>query len=438
MMNERACQGSGEAVEKHHGMVNDASSKSGSPGFYIWALRDEKSEPREFTIGFCEGKRVNPASLPLDPAKGKEGKEWIPRVYHWTLRREKNESRELVYYWTLRGEKSESREFTIEPCEGKRVNSASLLLDPARGKERILRVYHWTLRGEKSESCVPVRETTEGTFIAVNVVRLLFVCSDAVHCSRSCIVSCTCPRHMNVLAHTTYHATVTWLMKTQDRQRPSERKSNPGLRQRCNRSGATLFLYAPEIFWSSRTVERKWILCLLVTALRSGPKPLRNVVNSMHRVLLAVRVIRLSTNYTNGLGFHPTEIRTSISPSSVVWLNTTGALANYTTEAGSYSQVQIAPVRPSFHPPPQRTSSVQKEQRENVSEGSALGHFQDINHCAPFRSTTGRILMESPLEIRDTEDSALLTDATAGGVTGARSVLQFQISGTNSEMDTQT
>nr|CAD7603231.1 unnamed protein product [Timema genevievae] len=42
-------------------------------------------------------------------------------------------------------------------------------------------------------------------------------------------------------------------------------------RQRCNRSGATLFLYAPEIFWSSRTVERKWILCVLVTALRSGP-----------------------------------------------------------------------------------------------------------------------------------------------------------------------
>nr|CAD7612679.1 unnamed protein product [Timema genevievae] len=31
---------------------------------------------------------------------------------------------------------------------------------------------------------------------------------------------------------------------------------------------------------------------------------------------------------------HPTEIRTSISPSSAVWLNTTGALANYATVAG--------------------------------------------------------------------------------------------------------
>nr|CAD7392159.1 unnamed protein product [Timema cristinae] len=32
--------------------------------------------------------------------------------------------------------------------------------------------------------------------------------------------------------------------------------------------------------------------------------------------------------------FHPTEIRTSISPSSAVELNTTSALANYDTEAG--------------------------------------------------------------------------------------------------------
>nr|CAD7599882.1 unnamed protein product [Timema genevievae] len=34
---------------------------------------------------------------------------------------------------------------------------------------------------------------------------------------------------------------------------------------------------------------------------------------------------------------HLTKIRTSISPSSVVWLNTTGALANYVTEAGGVS-----------------------------------------------------------------------------------------------------
>nr|CAD7460488.1 unnamed protein product [Timema tahoe] len=41
-------------------------------------------------------------------------------------------------------------------------------------------------------------------------------------------------------------------------------------RLRCNRSGATLFLYVPEIFWSSRTVEWKWIRCVLVIELRSG------------------------------------------------------------------------------------------------------------------------------------------------------------------------
>nr|CAD7393296.1 unnamed protein product [Timema cristinae] len=86
------------------------------------------------------------------------------------------------------------------------------------------------------------------------------------------------------------------------------------------------------------------------------------MVQLFHRVLLPVRVIRLRTNYTNGLGIgkvelkevnphlrggrvenhlgkttpvHPTEIRTSISPSSAVGLNTTSALANYATEAAA-------------------------------------------------------------------------------------------------------
>nr|CAD7441670.1 unnamed protein product [Timema bartmani] len=51
-----------------------------------------------------------------------------------------------------------------------------------------------------------------------------------------------------------------------------------------------------------------------------------------HRVLLPVWVIRLSTNYTNELGI---KIRTSISPSLVVWLNTTSTLANYAIKAGT-------------------------------------------------------------------------------------------------------
>nr|CAD7604065.1 unnamed protein product [Timema genevievae] len=40
---------------------------------------------------------------------------------------------------------------------------------------------------------------------------------------------------------------------------------------------------------------------------------------------------------------HPTEIRTSISPSSMVWLNTTSALANYATEAdeSAYNKLRL-------------------------------------------------------------------------------------------------
>nr|CAD7410894.1 unnamed protein product [Timema poppensis] len=53
---------------------------------------------------------------------------------------------------------------------------------------------------------------------------------------------------------------------------PCYRYRSPGFNpwQRCNRSKATLFLYAPDIFGISHTVERKWMLFVLVTALRSG------------------------------------------------------------------------------------------------------------------------------------------------------------------------
>nr|CAD7570270.1 unnamed protein product [Timema californicum] len=43
---------------------------------------------------------------------------------------------------------------------------------------------------------------------------------------------------------------------------------------------------------------------------------------------------------------HPTEIRTSISPSSVVELNTTSVLANYATEAGNYTVTNELPSAP--------------------------------------------------------------------------------------------
>nr|CAD7454530.1 unnamed protein product [Timema tahoe] len=42
---------------------------------------------------------------------------------------------------------------------------------------------------------------------------------------------------------------------------------------------------------------------------------------------------------------HPTEIRTSISPSSAAELNTTSALANYATEAGQYKGVEAKKIK---------------------------------------------------------------------------------------------
>nr|CAD7453016.1 unnamed protein product [Timema tahoe] len=46
------------------------------------------------------------------------------------------------------------------------------------------------------------------------------------------------------------------------------------------------------------------------------------------------RVLVRCVNQEKPPPVHPTEIRTSISPSSAVELNTTSALANYATEAG--------------------------------------------------------------------------------------------------------
>ncbi|CAG2054029.1 unnamed protein product [Timema podura] len=54
-------------------------------------------------------------------------------------------------------------------------------------------------------------------------------------------------------------------------------------------------------------------------------------------VIIIIIIIIMSVKHE----VHPTEIRTSISPSLVVWLNTTGALANYATEAGSTAVVMF-------------------------------------------------------------------------------------------------
>nr|CAD7196832.1 unnamed protein product [Timema douglasi] len=63
-----------------------------------------------------------------------------------------------------------------------------------------------------------------------------------------------------------------------------------------------------------------------------------------HRVLLLIQVICFKWRVENHLGnppVHLTEIRTSISPSSAVELNTTSALANYATEEGVERKVGL-------------------------------------------------------------------------------------------------
>nr|CAD7569185.1 unnamed protein product [Timema californicum] len=50
---------------------------------------------------------------------------------------------------------------------------------------------------------------------------------------------------------------------------------------------------------------------------------------------------------------HPTEVRTSISPSSAVELNTTSALANYATEAVKFMPESTPAPPPMYAPPPQ-------------------------------------------------------------------------------------
>nr|CAD7573311.1 unnamed protein product [Timema californicum] len=68
--------------------------------------------------------------------------------------------------------------------------------------------------------------------------------------------------------------------------------------------------------------------------------------NSSHAVVSGIRKVeleevnphlrggRVENHFSKKNSVHPTEIKTSISPSSVVNLNTTSALANYATEAG--------------------------------------------------------------------------------------------------------
>nr|CAD7438463.1 unnamed protein product [Timema bartmani] len=116
---------------------------------------------------------------------------------------------------------------------------------------------------------------------------------------------------------------------------------------------------APVAAWSKASLSQQTTRLPVTRTLMFN---FRSIV-LMHLVLLPVRAIRLSIIYANGLGIgkgsepafawresrkpfrknhhpvHPTEIRTSISPSSAVELNPTSALANYATETSRYNWI---------------------------------------------------------------------------------------------------
>nr|CAD7445763.1 unnamed protein product [Timema bartmani] len=101
---------------------------------------------------------------------------------------------------------------------------------------------------------------------------------------------------------------------------------------------------------------------------------------------------------------HPTEIRTSISPSSVVELNTTGALANYATEASAHkiaggagwrggAPVETARAR-TLRPRTSRVSYRDKTARvydfmimDNWLKTGRLASGKSVVSCSPAEST---------------------------------------------------
>nr|CAD7256586.1 unnamed protein product [Timema shepardi] len=90
------------------------------------------------------------------------------------------------------------------------------------------------------------------------------------------------------------------------------------------------------------TIPTKYVLDLHST----GPRALRIGKVEIEEVNPYLRGGRVENHLGKKPPVHPTEIRTSISPSSAVELNTTSALANYATEAA-----------PSLPPPPDPPSS---------------------------------------------------------------------------------
>nr|CAD7568698.1 unnamed protein product [Timema californicum] len=94
---------------------------------------------------------------------------------------------------------------------------------------------------------------------------------------------------------------------------------------------------------------------------------------------------------------HPTEILTSISPSSAVELNTTSALANYTIEAGYVKEgsspgtvpVKVSPLQEPEKPPRAHPTEI----RTSISPSSAV-ELNTTSALAIYATEAGRCHLE--------------------------------------------
>nr|CAD7404159.1 unnamed protein product [Timema cristinae] len=150
--------------------------------------------------------------------------------------------------------------------------------------------------------------------------------------------------------------------------------------------------------WGEGVSPRLVALCS--TSQRVPPSQRRLHCTEVHRSYheLKRRFHRLNKDHHN-LIVHQTEIRTSISPSSAVELNTTSALANYATEAGlklfNVTRLTIADVSDSARPrgsstPPGRKYDVPALEGiateltsalENSVQGQAVDLKTTLNNC---------------------------------------------------------
>nr|CAD7572347.1 unnamed protein product [Timema californicum] len=116
-------------------------------------------------------------------------------------------------------------------------------------------------------------------------------------------------------------------------------------------------LSGPMTIWTRESIRNLWLCTPMLYHGGTTSTLLLSLTLSTLALFLQTNIPTIETALPNSLFLpvslplgdketppppvHPTEIRTSISPSSAVELNTTSALANYATEAGDLPQKQF-------------------------------------------------------------------------------------------------